>query len=136
MGHSSTQCTAKETGTILVLHNLLNELLLLPSIPVSLVSQLRNHAPPITIRRLLDHYENFDEESEDELDKESTSKAVQNSTDDSYFKAPTSNIFDAIEENNETAEVNTYPQSPLVAVPSTKSAGSMTTSNTLIQLNK
>ena len=49
MGHSSTQCTAKETGTILVLHNLLNELLLLPSIPVSLVSQLRNHAPPITI---------------------------------------------------------------------------------------
>ena len=130
MGHSSTQCTAKETGTILVLHNLLNELLLLPSIPVSLVSQLRNHAPPITIRRLLDHYENFDEESEDELDKESTSKAVQNSTDDSYFKAPTSNIFDAIEENNETAEVNTYPQSPLVAVPSTKSAGSMTTSNT------
>ena len=130
MGHSSTQCTAKETGTILVLHNLLNELLLLPSIPVSLVSQLRNHAPPITIRRLLDHYENFDEESDDELDKESTSKAVQNSTDDSYFKAPTSNIFDGIEENNETAEVNTYPQSPLVAVPSTKSAGSMTTSNT------
>ena len=90
MGHSSTQCTAKETGTILVLHNLLEELLQLPSIPVSLVSQLRNHAPPITIRRIMDHYDNFDEESEDELDKEATFKVEQNSTEEFSFTAPTS----------------------------------------------
>jgi hypothetical protein len=90
MGHSSTQCTAKETGTILVLHNLLQELLQLPSIPLSLVSQLRNHAPPITIRRIMDHYDNFDEESEDELDKEATFKVEQNSTEEFSFTAPTS----------------------------------------------
>ena len=107
MGHSSNQCTAKETGTILVLHNLLQELLLLPSIPLSLVSQLRNHAPPITIRRILDHYDNFDEESEDELDKEATSKVEQNSTDEFLFTAPSSsNTMNAREEHNQTAEDN------------------------------
>ena len=124
MGHSSTQCTAKETGTILVLHNLLQELLQLPSIPVSLVSQLRNHAPPITIRRIMDHYDNFDEESEDELDKEATSKVEQNSTDEFSFTAPTySYAMNAAEEVQPTADDIIYPQSPIVAKPSTTSAG-------------
>ena len=126
MGQNSTQCTAKETGTILELHNLLQELLLLPIILLSLVSQLRNHAPPITIQRILDHYDNFDEESEDELDKEATSKVEQNNTDESSFTAPTSsNTMIAREEHNQTAEDNIYPQSPLVAKPSTTSAGNI-----------
>ena len=131
MGHSSSQCTAKETGTILVLHNLLQELLLLPSIPLTLVSLLRNHAPPITIQRILDHYDNFDEESEDELDKEATSSKVeQNSTDEFSFIAPTSsNIMNAREEHNHSAEDNLYPQSPLVAKPNTSSAGIILDSN-------
>ena len=124
MGHSSNQCTAKETGTILVLHNLLEELLQLPSIPVSLVSQLRNHAPPITIRRIMDHYDNFDEESEDELDKEATSKVEQNSTDEFSFTAPTSSYtMNAAEEVQATAADNIYPPTPIVAKPSTTSAG-------------
>ena len=128
MGHSSTQCTAKETGTILVLHNLLQELLLLPSIPLSLVSQLRNHAPPITIRRIMDHYDNFDEESEDELDTRAATKVDQNSTDEFSFRAPTSsNTMTAREEVQLTEHDNIYPQSPPVAKPSTISAGTILT---------
>jgi len=126
MGHSSNQCTAKETGTILVMHNLLQELLLLPSIPVSLVSQLRNHAPPITIRRIMDHYDNFDEESEDELDKEATTKLEQNSSDEFSFTVPTSsNTITAREEVQPTADDIVYPQSPPVAKPSTTSSGTI-----------
>ena len=126
MGHSSNQCTAKETGTILVLHNLLQEILLLPSIPLSLVAQLRNHAPPISIRRIMDHYDNFDEESEDELDKEATTKVEQNSSGEFSFTAATSsNTMTFGEEVQPTADDNSvYPQSPPVAnKPSITSAG-------------
>jgi hypothetical protein len=116
MGHSSNQCTAKETGTILVMHNLLQELLLLPSIPVSLVSQLRNHAPPITIRRIMDHYDNFDEESEDELDKEANARVEQNSSDEFSFTVPTSSntITGREEVHQPTADDIVYPESPPV----------------------
>ena len=71
----------------------------------------------------MDHYDNFDEESEDELDKEATSKVEQNSTDEFSFTAPTSSqTMNATAEVQPTADDNIYPQSPLVAKPSTTSA--------------
>ena len=123
MGHSSSQCTAKETGTILVLHNLLHDIFILPTIPVSLVSQLRNHAPPITIRRLVDHYDNFDEESDDDLDKSTTNKASKNLLVEQSVAAPTASFDMEEEEQFQRSETTDYPQSPIGAVSSKPSAG-------------
>ena len=68
-GHSSSHCTAKETGIILVLFNLLKDLLSLPNVPIELLNRLRNKAPPLTIERLAGHYEDIAESSDDELDE-------------------------------------------------------------------
>jgi hypothetical protein len=107
MGYSSSQCTAKETGTILVLHNQLHDI---PTIPVSLVSQLRNHAPPITIRRILDHFENFDEESDDELDKSTTNKASKNLLEELSVAAPSASFNQEEEDQFQKLEASDYPQ--------------------------
>jgi hypothetical protein len=123
MGHSSSQCTAKETGTILILHNLLHEILILPTIPVSLVSQLRNHAPPITIQRLVGHYDNFDEESDDDLDKSTTNKASKNLVIEQSVGAPTASFDMEEAEQFQRSETTDYPQSPIGAVTSKTSAG-------------
>ena len=123
MGHSSSQCTAKETGSILILYNLLPDILILPTIPVSLVSQLRNHAPPITIRRLVDHYDNFDEESDDELDKSTTNKASKNLIEERSVAAPSASFNQEEEDQFQKLEASDYPQSPQAAVTSKTSAG-------------
>jgi hypothetical protein len=125
MGHSSTQCTAKETGTILILHNLLKDLLLLPSVPISLVSKLRNQAAPITIQRILEHYDNFDEDSEDELDKASNSKVAQNLSDEQSAVATSAGTTARIEEQNQKSEDYSYcpHQSPQPTQPSIASTG-------------
>jgi hypothetical protein len=74
----------------------------------------------------MDHYDNFDEESEDVLDKEATTKVEQNSTDEFSFTAHTSsNTLTAREEVQSTTHDNIYPQSPPVAKPSTTSAGTI-----------
>ena len=124
MGHSSSQCTAKETGTILVLHNLLHDIIILPTIPVSLVSQLRNHAPPITIRRIIEHYDNFDEESDDDLDKVTTNKSSNNLREEPSVAALSASFDQEVEEDQiQKLEAATYPQSPQAVVTSTTSAG-------------
>ena len=124
MGHSSSQCTAKETGTILVLHNLLHDIIILPTIPVSLVSQLRNHAPPITIRRIIEHYDNFDEESDDDLDKVTTNKSSNNLREEQSVAALSASFDQEVEEDQiQKLEAATYPQSPQAVVTSTTSAG-------------
>ena len=124
MGHSSSQCTAKETGTILVLHNLLHDIIILPTIPVSLVSQLRNHAPPITIRRIIEHYDNFDEESDDDLDKVTTFKSSNNLREEPSVAALSASFDQEVEEDQiQKLEAATYPQSPQAVVTSTTSAG-------------
>lgn len=122
MGHSASQCTAKETGTILVLHILLKELLQLPTIPISLVSKLRNQAPPITIRRILEHYDNFDEDSDDELDKASNSKVAQNMTDEHSAVATSAGTFADIQEQNQKLD-NCPHQSPQATQPFIRSTG-------------
>jgi hypothetical protein len=124
MGHSSSQCTAKETGTILVIHNLLHDIIILPTIPVSLVSQLRNHAPPITIRRIIEHYDNFDEESDDDLDKVTTNKSSNNLREEPSVAALSASFDQEVEEDLiQDLEAATYPQSPQAVVTSTTSAG-------------
>ena len=124
MGHSSSQCTAKETGTILVIHNLLHDIIILPTIPVSLVSQLRNHAPPITIRRIIEHYDNFDEESDDDLDKVTTFKSSNNLREEPSVAALSASFDQEVEEDQiQQLEAATYPQSPQAVVTSTTSAG-------------
>ena len=124
MGHSSSQCTAKETGTILVLHNLLHDIIILPTIPVSLVSQLWNHAPPITIRRIIEHYDNFDEESDDDLDKVTTFKSSNNLREEPSVAALSASFDQEVEEDQiHKLEAATYPQSPQAVVTSTTSAG-------------
>ena len=124
MGHSSSQCTAKETGTILVLHNLLHDIIILPTIPVSLVSQLRNHAPPITIRWIIEHYDNFDEESDDDLDKVTTNKSSNNLREEPSVAALSASFDQEVEEDQiQNLEAATYPQSPQAVVTSTTSAG-------------
>ena len=123
MGHSSSQCTAKETGSILILYNLLPDILILPTIPVSLVSQLRNHAPPITIRRLVDHYDNFDEESDDELDKSTTNKASKNLLLEQSVAAPTASGDMEEVEQFQTSESTDYPQTPKGVVTTKTNAG-------------
>ena len=125
MGHSSSQCTAKETGTILVLHNLLHDIIILPTIPVSLVSQLRNHAPPITIRRIIEHYDNFDEESDDDLDKVTTNKSSNNLREEQSVAALSASFDQEVEEDQiQNLEAATYPQSlQAVVTSSTTSAG-------------
>ena len=120
MGHSSSQCTAKKTRTILVLHNQLHDI---PTIPVSLVSQLQNHAPPITIRRILDHFKNFDEESDDELDKSTTNKASKNLIEERSVAAPSASFNQEEEDQFQKLEASDYPQSPQAAVTSKTSAG-------------
>ena len=124
MGHSSSQCTAKETGTILVIHNLLHDIIILPTIPVSLVSQLRNHAPPITIRRIIEHYDNFDEESDDDLDKVTTNKSSNNLREEPSVAALSASFDQEVEEDLiQDLEAATYPRSPQAVVTSTTSAG-------------
>ncbi len=125
MGHSSSQCTAKETGTILVIHNLLHDIIILPTIPVSLVSQLRNHAPPITIRRIIEHYDNFDEESDDDLDKVTTNKSSNNLREEPSVAALSASFDQEVEEEliQDLEAATTYPQSPQAVVTSTTSAG-------------
>ena len=124
MGHSSSQCTAKETGTILLIHNLLHDIIILPTIPVSLVSQLRNHAPPITIRRIIEHYDNFDEESDDDLDKVTTNKSSNNLREEPSVAALSASFDQEVEEDLiQDLEAATYPQSPQAVVTSTTSAG-------------
>lgn len=99
-GHSSAHCTAKETGFILVLYNLLKDLLSFPSIPYELVTRLRNKAPTITIERLSGHYEDIDESSDDELDVEVRST-----------KSAPSVQVNGKEELQPPAEIPTYPPS-------------------------
>ena len=100
-GHSSAHCHAKETGTILVLYNLLKDLLSLPSVPVSLIALLRNKAPPITIERLSGDYEDFAESSDDELDVDdkstSSSKPASAEVQNPTFSEPTTQISGIVE---------------------------------------
>ena len=120
MGYSSSQCTAKETGTILVLHNQLHDI---PTIPVSLVSQLRNHATPITIRRIIEHYDNFDEETDDDLDKVTSNKASNNLLEEQSVAVLSACFDQEVQDQFQKLEASDYPQFPQAAVTSTTSAG-------------
>ena len=76
---------------------------------MSLVSQLRNHAPLITIRRILDHFENFDEESDDELDKSTTNKASKNFLEEQLVAAPSASFNQEEEDQFQKLEASDYP---------------------------
>ena len=110
-GHSSAHCHAKETGTILVLYNLLKELLFLERVPVALINLLRNKAPPITIERLSGHYEDIAETSDDELDaddKSTTNSSKKVVTIEEVNNAPC--FFEPPSQISRMAEVPTSPQ--------------------------
>ena len=95
----------------------------LPTIPVSLVSQLRNHAPPITIRRIIEHYDNFDEETDDDLDKVTSNKASNNLLEEQSVAVLSACFDQEVQDQFQKLEASDYPQFPQAAVTSTTSAG-------------
>ena len=75
-----------------------------------------------TIRRILEHYDNFDEDSDDELDKASNSKVAQNMTDEHSAVATSAGTFADIQEQNQKLD-NCPHQSPQATQPFIRSTG-------------
>ena len=98
MGYSSSQCTAKETGTILVLHS--NH----PSVVGVIVAE------SCTSNNYPENLKNFDEESDDELDKSTTNKASKNLLEERSVAAPSASFNQEEEDQFQKLEASDYPQ--------------------------